>query len=197
MTHPVEYAAEVERDGRLRADAARNRERVLRTAREAMAEGDLSLQLNDIARRAGVGVGTVYRHFPTPRALLESAVEDALRALLTEAERAGAEPDPWTGVERVLHTLIDLQLTDAGAGEVLASTEDSQPWVTQLKHDLDRISERLLARVRKAGLIQASVESEDLRLLLCGVAYAARSGTGDPRVRARRYLTVVLDGLRT
>jgi AcrR family transcriptional regulator len=162
-----------------------------------MAEGDLSLQLNDIARRAGVGVGTVYRHFPTSRALLESAVEDALRALLTEAEQADVEPDPWTGVERVLHALIDLQLTDAGTSEVLASAEDTQPWVTQLKHDLDHIAERLFARVGKAGRMHASVESEDLRLLLCGVAHAARSGTGDPRARARRYLTVVLNGLRT
>jgi AcrR family transcriptional regulator len=197
MVDPDRYAVVVERGGRLRADAARNRDRVLRTAREAIADGDLSLPLNDIARRAGVGVGTVYRHFPTPRALLESAVEDALRGLLTEAEQADEEPDPWTGVERLLRALIDLQLSDAGAGEVLASTEDSQPWVTQLKHDLDHLAERMLARVRKAGQIHASVKSEDVRLLLCGVGYAAGRGTGDPRTRAHRYLRVVLDGLRT
>ncbi|MEV6710079.1 TetR/AcrR family transcriptional regulator, partial [Micromonospora wenchangensis] len=108
----------------LRADAARNRDRVLATARALVAEGDLSLQLNDIARRAGVGVGTVYRHFPTRRALLEALAADAFAALLDQAQTASRDDDPWAGLQRLLRSILLGQLTEPTLAEVLSTSPD-------------------------------------------------------------------------
>src|SRR5487761_1103632 len=82
----------------LRADAARNRAQVIEVARQQVATGDLTLPLNAIARLAGVGVGTVYRHFPTRQALLEALVADAFAELIDVSRAAAAEPDPLDGL---------------------------------------------------------------------------------------------------
>src|SRR3954471_14481645 len=102
MGHPGRYHRPVtppaDEKTPLRADAARNRDLVLRTARESMAGGDLALQLNEIARRAGVGVGTVYRHFPPRQVLLGALVEERLLDLVAAARLAGTADDPRDAV---------------------------------------------------------------------------------------------------
>lgn len=180
-----------------RVDAARNRDRVLAAAREAVARGDTSLPLNELARRAGVGVGTVYRNFPTRQALLEALSEDRLRALLTEAGTALAEADPRTGLERLLRTALAVLASDEGFAEVLAAPRrDTGGAVAGLRSRFDRAADDLIARARDAGALRPGLDAEDLRLLLCGVAHAARNGDGDTADDAERYLAVVIDGLR-
>ncbi|MEV0610041.1 TetR/AcrR family transcriptional regulator [Polymorphospora rubra] len=165
-----------------RADAARNRERLLHAARQALAEGDRSLQLNDVARRAGVGVGTAYRHFPTPRALLETLVQAQLDDALDQARRELTAPDPWAGLTRLLTTGIALLVSDPGFAEVLAAGTDTLPRTSQLKQELYDAVDQLLRRVRDVGALRPGVDGDDILRLMCGVSYAARlaEDTGSP-----------------
>ncbi|WP_164007020.1 TetR/AcrR family transcriptional regulator [Pyxidicoccus trucidator] len=182
-------------DGALRADAARNRERVLAVARKLLARGDSSLQMNQLARAAGVGVGTVYRHFPTRQDLLEALVNEHLQALLDTAREAEASDEPRAGLQRFLRALLDLMLADIGLAEVLNAARDAHPQTTQLKAGFLAATERLLARAHRSGVVRAEVQADDIRRLMCGLEHSVRIG-GNPKVYADRYLTILLDGLR-
>ncbi|MFI1920478.1 TetR/AcrR family transcriptional regulator [Nocardia sp. NPDC020380] len=182
---------------RLRADAARNRDQVLEAARAAVDDGDMSLMLNEIARRASVGVGTVYRHFPTPRHLLEAVVTDRLTALVGEAEDAATDSDPWNSLQRLTRATISHLLADAALAEVLGAANDADTQTTQLKYALATIADAILDRTRQDGHIRTDVDADDFRRLVCGIIYAARLGDGDPGPRADNYLSITLAGLRT
>ncbi|ANP53022.1 AcrR family transcriptional regulator [Streptomyces griseochromogenes] len=182
----------------LRKDAARNWQRIVDVARDLVDEGT-PLQLNDVARRVGLGVGTVYRHFPTPEALLETVAADSLEALVTHGERVLADSDPWSALERFLMRTVEAQVSDASLSTVAAAPSDSLPRTTELKRALSSVGDALLDRAREAGVVRADFVSADLVPLVCGVAYAAQvhSGPGADRVAtAERYLATLLGGLR-
>jgi AcrR family transcriptional regulator len=183
------------RAGELRADAARNRARVLDIARDQLDAGDTSLPMNAIARQAGVGVGTVYRHFPTRRSLLEALAEDSFTELVREAALAAADDDPAAGLERLLRHALRRQLTDLGLATVLASGDFECPATLRLGADLARSMGELLDKARAAGVVRPDIHADDLRRLMCGVEHAVRSGADDGD-RAERYLAVLLAGLR-
>ncbi|MEV0534912.1 helix-turn-helix domain-containing protein [Kitasatospora sp. NPDC050463] len=179
----------------LRADAARNRARVLQVAREQLAVGDDSLQLNAIAKLAGLGVGTVYRHFPNRHALVEALSADRFRELVGEAQAAAAEEDALAGLHRLLRFALDRALDDPGFASVLESASDAEAQTSQMKAELDRAVAELLDRARLAGAIRVGIRADDVRRLLCGVEHAVRSGDSDP-ARRGLYLDVLLEGLR-
>src|SRR4051794_39871605 len=104
----------------LRADAARNRARVLDAARAAFAEGGLDVGVEEIARRAGVGKGTLYRRFPTKEALVRAIFDDILEEIARLVEEADAEPDPWTAFARYLHATARMQASNQGFYDVVA-----------------------------------------------------------------------------
>ncbi|MFD0275297.1 TetR/AcrR family transcriptional regulator [Kitasatospora sp. NPDC127111] len=179
----------------LRADAARNRALVLRTAREQLAAGDDSLQLNVIARLAGVGVGTVYRHFPTPQALREALLVERFRELVDEARAAADVEDPAEGLRRLLRFTLTMALHDDGLGSVLESASDAEAQTSALKAELDEAVAGLLDRARMGGAVRGDIGPGDVRRLLCGIEHALRSGDhGSARVEV--YLGVLLEGLR-
>ncbi|WP_213454628.1 TetR/AcrR family transcriptional regulator [Rhizomonospora bruguierae] len=182
----------------LRADAARNRDRVLATARLAVAAGELSLQLNDIARRAGMGVGTVYRHFPTRRALLEALADDAFTALLDDARAASQHQDAWTGVEILLRALLMRQLADPAFAEVISTSPDLDVSARTATHrdEFSELARAVLGHARKADVVRAGLTDDDLHHLVCGTVFALRIGD-EPSERVERYLRVLLDGIRT
>ena len=184
-----------EHGGSLRADAARNRERVLEVARARLSAGDDSLQLNAIARLAGVGVGTVYRHFPNRHALLEALMAERFQRLVEEARVAAADVDPARGLQALLRSTLGLISTDAGFAAVLESADHAGGSTAAMKADLDQAVTRLLDRAGEAGVIRRDVDADDIRRLLCGVEHAVRSGGNDPR-QAELYLDVLLGGLR-
>ncbi|MGW2159055.1 TetR/AcrR family transcriptional regulator [Nonomuraea sp. NPDC001699] len=175
----------------LRADARRNRERVLQIAQEALAADGLTISLYEIARRAGFGVGTVHRHFPTKEALLEAVllgraerfVADA-RALAT-AEDAGRAFFGW--FRRVAEqaaanrALCDLLEGGAGLGSVLEA-------------DFADALGRLLARAQRAGAVRRELSADDVRDLLRGALAAERHARA--RGAAGRMAAVVCDGMR-
>ncbi|MDH6117238.1 helix-turn-helix domain-containing protein [Kitasatospora sp. GAS204B] len=179
----------------LRADAARNRARVLQVARAQLAAGDRSLQLNVIARLAGVGVGTVYRHFPNRHALIEALSAERFRELVEEAQAAADAEDALAGLHRLLRFALDRALDEPGFAAVLESAGDADAQTSEMKAELDRAVADLLDRARRAGAIRSGIGADDVRRLLCGVEHAVRSGHSDP-ARRELYLGVLLEGLR-
>ncbi|SHN46270.1 TetR/AcrR family transcriptional regulator [Cryptosporangium aurantiacum] len=180
----------------LRADAARNRDHVLATARSAMAEGDLALQLNDIARRAGVGVGTVYRHFPTRRALVEALADSSFTTLVEEAHSASRHDVAWTGVEVLLRALLLAQLTDPAFTEVISTSpdQDAAAGTTAHREQFRASTRTVLERAQQAGSLRPDLTEDDLHRLVCGTAFALRISE-NPTDRLDRYLRVLLDGI--
>ncbi|MFF4961653.1 TetR/AcrR family transcriptional regulator [Streptomyces sp. NPDC001222] len=180
----------------LRKDAARNWGRIVAVARDLVDEGT-PLQLNDIARRAGVGVGTVYRHFPTAEALLETVAAPCLEELAAHGEQALADADPGRALTGFLTRTVEAQVTDASLSPVTAASTDALPRTTELKRTLKSVGAQLLERAREAGVVRADLTSDDLVPLMCGIAYAAQVHSA-PAARAetaRRYLTALLGGL--
>ncbi|MGW3073997.1 TetR/AcrR family transcriptional regulator [Kitasatospora sp. NPDC001132] len=182
----------------LRKDAARNWERIVAIARALVDQG-AALQLNDVARRAGLGVATVYRHFPTPEALLETVATPCLEALATYGEQALADTDPWRALESFLARVVEAQLTDAALPPVAAAAADALPRTTELKESLTLAGTTLLDRAREAGAVRPDLTADDLVPLMCGIAHAVGVHGGTPADRAEtahRYLATLLEGMR-
>ncbi|MFJ7589395.1 TetR/AcrR family transcriptional regulator [Streptomyces sp. NPDC097617] len=182
----------------LRKDAARNWERIIAVARTLVDEGT-PLQLNDVARRAGLGVGTVYRHFATPEALLETVATPCLETLAAHGRRALADTDPWRALEAFLTRTVEAQVTDASLAPVTAAAADTLPRTTELKSAMWSAGATLLDRARRSGAVRPDLAPGDLVPLMCGIAYAVHVHGGEPADRidtAHRYLTTLLEGLR-
>ncbi len=113
--------AHAERSRPLRADAERNRRRILTAAREVFARRGLDAGLDEIARHAGVGTGTVYRRFPEKSLLIEALFEDRLDQMLALVEGAATHPDPWEGLVEILESVTKMQIEDRGLKDVIFS----------------------------------------------------------------------------
>jgi AcrR family transcriptional regulator len=179
-------------DRPLRADARRNRERVLVAARDVFAESGFAVPLDEIAARAGVGPGTVYRHFPTKEALFEAValarVED-----LASAAREGAEADDaGAAFDGFLARLADEAVLKADLPDALAGSGSDA--VAAAVRDMHHALDRLLRRAQEAGAVRPDVRVGDVIALLKGLLHSLRGGA-DPGL-AGRVLAVVTDGLR-
>ncbi|MER6692313.1 TetR/AcrR family transcriptional regulator [Streptomyces minutiscleroticus] len=183
----------------LRKDAARNRHRIVEVGRRFVDEGT-PIQLNEVARAASVGVATVYRHFPTPEALLETVAAPGLEALASHAEQALSGDDAWTALRDFLFAATDALITDASMSPVFAAAASTLAHTTELKQRLVTLFGQLLDRAHAAGAADPGVTQADLVPLMCGVVHAATvrpaATDADRAAAARRYLTVVLEGLR-
>jgi AcrR family transcriptional regulator len=180
---------------RERADARRNRERLLDAARDAFRRGGGSVQLADVARAAGVGVSSVHRHFPTRDALIETLVREHFTQLIEIATRAAADPDPVAAVALMLRQLLDAQFGLYGMSRVLTAAVDAQPETTQAKVRLDRAVGSVLTRAQRAGRVRSEVTAADLRMLVGGIGLAADGRDPSARTRAERHLAILVDGL--
>jgi AcrR family transcriptional regulator len=186
----VNVALDTESPGRpLRADARRNREAILKAARAVFAAKGRDAQIDDVARRAKVGVGTVYRHFPTKEALLEALAREQFERITEWAREAQDAPDPWQAFHDLIWRGAELQMSDRALMEAVA---DHKSKVAEEALELHRLTALLMMRGRDAGLIRPDVQADDIRLLFCGLGSVMQMG-GDGW---RRYLTVMLDGLR-
>jgi AcrR family transcriptional regulator len=181
----------------MRADAVRNRARVLEAAEEAFACDGVRAQIEDVAKRAGVGVGTVCRHFPTKEALLAAVVEVRLEALIGDADRALAVDDPGEGFRRFFEATADFLATHKALAEQLAASPELIQVDQELKDRYHAKVTAIVSRAQSAGALRPDVGPTDVTLLLSGVAHAiAVHGDLGPVVR-NRYLGVLLDGLLT
>jgi AcrR family transcriptional regulator len=177
----------------MRADARRNRERVLEAARGVFAEYGHEAQMDEIARRAQVGVGTVYRHFPTKEALSAALLQDSFRRIGERARAALDESDPWEALAGVLWYGGDLLASNRGLTESLA--EQPVDRQTGPESDLRDAMSELIRRGQGAGVVRPDLHVDDIPMLMCGVGAATRRFHGCADAW-RRHLSIVLDGLR-
>ena len=179
----------------LRKDAVRNRELLIVAAREVFARRGSEASLDDVARHAGLGVGTAYRHFANKHELLMAMMSDILDGLALELERAAAIEDPWQALVAFLEAALAVQSRDRGLREVMLGVYDPD--------EMERIHERLspslndiVRRAKRAGVVRKDLEPTDLGIviaMLCAVTEVA--GEADPELW-RRYLAITLDGIR-
>jgi AcrR family transcriptional regulator len=178
--------------GPKRADARRNYERVLNAAREAFAEGGEETALEEIARRAGVGIGTLYRHFPSRQALLEALYVKEL----DEVCRSAAElvtADPWDALRLWFERLIDYLATKRALAEQLSNYLDPDAALfKECRGALYAAGEPLLDRAQEAGVVRADVEFSDVLQMVVGITKIPATEPG----QVERVLRVALDGLR-
>ena len=180
----------------LRADARRNRERLLVAAREVFAESGLDASLEEIARRAGVRVGTLYHHFGNRATLVDAVVAPQVEASVQLTERALAHPDPWEGLVEHLTTLAAWQAGDRGFTEVCVRTLPAGSATERAKARGHVLYQELISRAHDAGVLRADVGPADVGLLLWATVRAT-DGLRDLVPDAwRRHLGVLLDGLR-
>src|SRR5215210_3541406 len=154
----------------LRADARRNREKVMAAARAAFAEHGSEAQMDDVARRAEVGVGTVYRHFPTKEALFVALLEDTFGQIAARARPALEGDDAWEVLTRIMWDAAESLARDRALAEALAADLTDEPCPGEL--ELAEIARVLMERAKAAGDLRADAMVDDLPMLLCGVGSA-------------------------
>ncbi|HEY7073836.1 MAG TPA: helix-turn-helix domain-containing protein [Solirubrobacteraceae bacterium] len=178
-----------------RADARRNRERVVAAARAVFAEHGRDAQMDDVARRAGVGVGTVYRHFPTKRALLIALVLDAFDRVAAEARRALEDPDPWEGLTHLLWYSAENLAADRALSEAMAGDFEFPGAESAAQVSLRESVAQLMRRAQAAGQLRPDAIVDDIPMLMCGVGMGRIKEHRSPEAW-RRHLSIVIDGLR-
>jgi AcrR family transcriptional regulator len=177
----------------LRADSARNRAQIVEVARRMVSEEGSLLSMNAIAHAAGVGVGTVYRHFPTGQVLLESLAADSFAKLVVDARQAVLEADASVALERIIRTGFECQMEDPGLAAVLASPSFECADILDYSAELFSYIGAIITRARQANVLRPDITPDDIRRLLNGLSIAAKELA--PRKRAQ-YLDVILIGLR-
>jgi len=180
----------------LRADAARNRARVLAAAEEAFTAEGLAVPLDEIARRAGVGAGTVYRHFPTKEALFEAVILDRITRFVDTARKLATADDPGKAFFDFLHRLVvgasaSKALVDALAGAPLATAD----LIINAKQELSVAGGELLTQAQRAGAVRRDVEIADVMALFAGTTLALQQPGVDDSLRERVF-SVIREGLR-
>ncbi|HEY5351592.1 MAG TPA: TetR/AcrR family transcriptional regulator [Streptosporangiaceae bacterium] len=180
----------------LRADARRNRERVLAAATAAFAAEGLSVPLDEIARRAGVGPGTLYRHFPAKEALWEAVLHDRLQRLAAEAESLRGAPDPGGALLGFIDRLVAEAAPKRDLADALASAgTDVNATLTGTAARLREAIGDLLAAAQRSGTIRGDIGVAELMAILSGILFALRGRSGD-QPDPYRAVAVLRDGLR-
>jgi len=181
----------------MRADAQRNYAKLLSAASTAFVEsGADDVSLEEIARRAGVGIGTLYRHFPTRQALLEAVYRDQAEQLKARADALLDSGPPGEAFAAWLHALVAFSSTKRNLTSSMVATLGRDSAVISTCSKLIRDSaDELLARAQQAGAVRTDVSSIDVIRLVHGVSMVTEYAPGDPG-QAGRMLALILDGLR-
>jgi AcrR family transcriptional regulator len=183
-------------DGRaLRADARRNRESVLAAAKELFATQGLDAQMPDIARVANVGVGTVYRHFPTKEALIAALAGEHFDRLADSAREGLELPDAWEGFADFIRFAAQLQADDRGLCEVMGSRPDLMDAAARAS-GLDALCDQLVRRAQASGQLRRDLEWEDVPMIACGLGRVTQAPPPPSTGRWPRLVDIILDGLR-
>jgi AcrR family transcriptional regulator len=181
----------------LRADAERNRKRILDAAAELFATKGLSVGLDEIAHHAGVGVGTAYRRFPDKRRLIEELFEDRVARMVELAEDALAADDAWEGLVSFLEQATEQQIANRGLKEIVFGSDQGTALAKGARARVAPLAERLVRRAQASGVLRSDVVPSDVPLLQFIVSSVAELTAPHAPELWRRYLALVLDGLRT
>jgi AcrR family transcriptional regulator len=180
----------------LRRDAERNRQRILKAASEVFNERGLDVSLDEIARHAGVGVGTVYRRFRTKEELIEALFMDRLDSVATIADEAYESPDAWCGLVSFMERMAELMAANLGLRQMLMFATYGRDLVAVARQRNEPLVQRLVERAQAAGQLRADIRQTDIPFIVfmltdaAHLAYAANPGIW------RRYLTLILDGMQ-
>jgi AcrR family transcriptional regulator len=177
---------------RLRADAQRNRAAIVRAARAVFAKYGRDAQMDDVARRAKVGVGTLYRHFPTKEALLAALAADRFRQLAELAQDALGVADPWEAISGFMRRAVAMQASDRALVQLLGERPDLMCEAACEKGDLRAAVQELVERGRAAGVLREDARWTDIPMVVTTLGHVG----GPPGATWERMLELALDGLR-
>ena len=180
----------------LRRDALRNRERLLAAGRETFAELGVDATLEEVARRAGVGIGTLYRRFPSREALLEAIYEEHIAEVVAAADEAVAAEDAWSGLVRFLQRALELQAANLPLRDVHLSQGTMEGRIAEKRRRIIPLLERLIARGREEGSLRADFTLGDLSFALWSFAPLLEATATVAPNAWRRHLQILLDGMR-
>jgi AcrR family transcriptional regulator len=190
---PGEETTAVERV--LRADARRNRQAIIGAAKRLFAEEGLDAQMPDVAKAAKVGVGTVYRHFPTKRDLIAALAGDRFERLAERAREGVAADDPWEGLCAFIRFSAQIQADDRGLCEVMGSRPEVMADAAY-GVGLPDLCEQLVKRAQRSGELRKDLDWEDIPMIACGLGRITPAEMGPATGRWPRFVEIVIDGLR-
>jgi AcrR family transcriptional regulator len=184
-----------EQPRRLRADAERNRQRLVDAATDLFRERGLEVGVGEIAERAGVGRGTLFRNFPSKDALVIAVVVERIQESIERGRALLTEDDPSTAVFALVDEAIERQAADRALFEALAGDWMAHPEIRAAHEDMLAVLEQILARAQAAGTIRSDVSAVDVMLAIKGVCEVQRLFPGLPRDIGRRQLELIKAGL--
>jgi AcrR family transcriptional regulator len=179
----------------LRADARRNREAVIAAAKKLFADEGLDAQMPDIAKAAKVGVGTVYRHFPTKEDLIRALAAERFERLAEKAREGIDAEDAWDGLCDFIRFAAELQADDRGLCEVMGSRPEVMN-ESALGVGLDELTDKLVKRAQRSGDLRRDLDWEDIPMIACGMGSVTQATMGPGEGRWPRLVEIIIDGLR-
>jgi AcrR family transcriptional regulator len=182
-------------DRALRADARRNHEAVIAAAKRLFADQGLDAQMPDVANAAKVGVGTVYRHFPTKDDLIAALVAERFERLAQKAREDLEVADAWEGISDFIRFSARIQADDRGLCEVMGSRPEVMDAAARAA-GLPELCQRLVKRAQRAGKLRRDLVWEDIPMIACGLGRITQAATGPATGRWPRLVEIILDGLR-
>jgi AcrR family transcriptional regulator len=180
----------------LRRDAERNRRRILAAAAEVFTERGLDATLDEVARAAGVGIGTVYRRFPDKESLVSELFRDRIDALVTLAEQACAASDPWHGLVTYLEYAATAMAGDLGLRQLMMFATYDRDQVCYARDRMGPVITRLVERAQASGDLRQDFKATDLKMIAFMLASIAEYAAPVTPEVWRRYLAMLVDGLR-
>lgn len=183
-------------DRPLRKDAERNRKRILHAAAEVFSERGLDASLDDVARRAGVGVGTVYRRFPDKETLVAELFQDRIDDLVAVAEEACAADDPWAALVSYLEHITATMSGDLGLRQMMLFATYGKDRVAYAREQMRPVVARLVARAQESGQLRGDLSATDVQMIAFMLAKATEYTAPARPGLWQRYLPLLIDGLR-
>jgi AcrR family transcriptional regulator len=180
----------------LRSDARRNRERLVASARELFATAGVDVSVEEITHHAGLGMGTLYRHFPTKGELIDAVLEDAFAEIVRLAEGAAAEEDAWVGFTGFLESVLALHAQNRGIKDVLAARGHGTQR-NAMRARVRPLVRGMVERAQSQGTLRPDFSPEDLPLVFWTAGPVIETTANVAPDYWRRYLSFLLDGLRT
>jgi AcrR family transcriptional regulator len=194
-TSPTADASRVDVEKVLRADARRNHLAVIAAAKKLFADQGLDAQMPDVAKAAKVGVGTVYRHFPTKDDLIAALVAERFQRLADRARECLETPDAWEGIADFIRFSAQLQADDRGLCEVMGSRPELMDTAARAA-GLPDLCQQLVKHAQRSGDLRRDLAWEDIPMIACGLGRITQATAGPATGRWPRLVEIILDGLR-
>jgi AcrR family transcriptional regulator len=194
--HTVKVTPQAAPEKSLRSDARRNRERLVASARELFAQSGVEVSVEEITHHAGLGMGTLYRHFPTKDDLIDAVLEDSFAELIAFAQEGVAALDPWAAFTDFLERSLALHASNRGLKDVLASGERGRERAESMRSRIRPLLRTMIERAQSQGTLRADFTAEDLPLLFWTSNRVIEMTSAIAPDYWRRHLGLLLDGMR-